>query len=147
MKLSDRKIKALKPTDKPARYSDGLGLFIEVRPTGSKQWRMAYRFEGKQKLLSFGKYPIVTLARARELCIDGKRELSEGIDPRAQAMIARAEYIAQTEHTFEKIAAEYVEKRRKGGLSRPHCKRKDGFFDSPAQILASYPSERSLRRA
>ena len=63
MKLNDRKIKALKPAEKPKRYSDGLGLFIEVKPTGSKLWRMAYRYEGKQKLLSFGKYPIITIAR------------------------------------------------------------------------------------
>ena len=51
---------------------------------GSKLWKMAYRFGGKQKLLSFGAYPIVTLSRAREKCIDAKRQLSEGIDPRAQ---------------------------------------------------------------
>ena len=139
MKLNDRKIKALKPIDKPKRYSDGLGLFIEVKPTGSKLWRMAYRFEGKQKLLSFGKYPIITLARARELCIEAKRELSEGIDPRAKAVIARAEYVAQTEHTFEKIAAEYLEKRRKEGVSKTTMQKKRWFIRLACADLGSIP--------
>lgn len=139
MKLNDRKIKALKPTQKPKRYSDGLGLFIEVKPTGSKLWRMAYRFEGKQKLLSFGKYPIITLARARELCIEAKRELSEGIDPRAKAVIARAEFVAQTEHTFEKIAAEYLEKRRKEGLSKTTMQKKRWFIRLACADLGSIP--------
>lgn len=85
MKLSDLKIKGIRPGSKPVRFSDGLGLYFEVTPAGSKLWKMAYRFGQKQKTLSFGKYPITTLARAREKCREAKTLLADGIDPMAQA--------------------------------------------------------------
>ncbi len=139
MKLNDRKIRNLKPESRPVRHSDGYGLFLEVTPKGSKLWKMAYRFGGKQKLLSFGAYPIVTLSRAREKCIDAKRQLSEGIDPRAQAAEVKAQQIAKTEHTFEKIAAEYVEKRRKEGLSKTTIQKKEWFIQLACADLGKIP--------
>ena len=54
MPLTDVRIRSLKPADKPHKYSDGGGLFLFIPPSGSKLWRMAYRFEGKSRLLSFG---------------------------------------------------------------------------------------------
>jgi Arm domain-containing DNA-binding protein len=57
MPLTDLAIKRMKPADRPFRKSDGGGLFIEVKPRGSKLWRMAYRFGGKQKLDSEGRSP------------------------------------------------------------------------------------------
>ena len=59
MPLTDLKIKSLKPAEKPYKAADGGGLYIQVTPTGSKLWRMRYRFDGKQQLLSFGAYPDV----------------------------------------------------------------------------------------
>ncbi|MCJ8311325.1 MAG: DUF4102 domain-containing protein, partial [Rhizobiaceae bacterium] len=61
MSLTDTKVRNLKPSEKIARYSDGAGLYLQVTPKGSKLWRMAYRYAGKQKTLSFGKYPEITL--------------------------------------------------------------------------------------
>ena len=55
-----------KPTTKPYKISDGLGLYIEIRPNGSRYWRMKYRFAGKEKLLALGVYPDVSLEEARE---------------------------------------------------------------------------------
>lgn len=57
MPLSDSKIRNLKRPDRVLKLSDGGGLYLHVTPNGSKHWRLAYRFEGKQKLLSFGPYP------------------------------------------------------------------------------------------
>lgn len=54
MPLTDLKIRALKPEAKSRKYADGGNLYLEVRPTGSKLWKMAYSFAGKQKTLSFG---------------------------------------------------------------------------------------------
>ena len=65
MPLTDVRIRSLKPADKPHKYSDG-GLFLFIPPSDSKLWRMAYRFEGKSRLLSFGAYPAVSLKDARE---------------------------------------------------------------------------------
>jgi integrase len=65
-KLTDHKIKALKPSGKAEKHFDGGGLFLFISPTGSKLWRMAYRVNGKAQTATFGAYPLVTLAKARE---------------------------------------------------------------------------------
>ena len=63
--LTDTQIRNLKPAEKAKKYADGGGLYLYVAKTGSKLWRMAYRFNDKEKLLSFGEYPIVSLKDAR----------------------------------------------------------------------------------
>ncbi len=55
--LTDTKVKALKAKDKPYKVFDARGLYLQVRPNGSKYWRFKYRFAGKEKLLAFGTYP------------------------------------------------------------------------------------------
>lgn len=61
------KIRALKLEPKTRKYADGGNMDLEVKPNGSKLWKMAYSFDGKQKTLSFGPYPVTPLAKAREL--------------------------------------------------------------------------------
>lgn len=61
MPLTDKACKAAAPTDKPYKISDAHGLFLQVHPNGSKYWRYKYRYMGKEKLLSFGVYPEVSL--------------------------------------------------------------------------------------
>lgn len=76
--LTDSKCRAIKPTDKPQKISDGGGLFLYVTPQGSKLWRCAYRLDGKQQTASFGAYPAVTLQEARQQCDELKRKLRTG---------------------------------------------------------------------
>ena len=76
MALTNIKCKSAKPKDKPYKMFDGGGLYLLVNPTGSKLWRMKYRYLGKEKLLSFGSYPIVTLADARDEKNEAKKLLS-----------------------------------------------------------------------
>lgn len=57
MPLTDAKIKNLKAKEKPYKTADFGGLYVEVRPTGARLWRLKYRFEGREKRLSFGAYP------------------------------------------------------------------------------------------
>ena len=66
MALSDSAIRKAKPADKPIRLFDGGGLYLEISPSGSKLWRLKYRFAGKEKRLALGIYPDVSLAGARE---------------------------------------------------------------------------------
>lgn len=73
-------IKALKPASKPCKKSDSGGLFILVQPNGGKTWRFAYRFEGKQKLLSGGPFPETVLLAARSWREMMKHELALGMD-------------------------------------------------------------------
>ncbi|HNK33365.1 MAG TPA: Arm DNA-binding domain-containing protein, partial [Plasticicumulans sp.] len=66
MPLTDTAIRAAKPADKPVRLFDSAGLYLEVAPSGGKWWRWKYRWDGKEKRLSFGVYPDVPLKVARE---------------------------------------------------------------------------------
>ena len=65
-KLTDTFLRGLKATGQVQKKADGGGLYIRVSPTGGKLWRMAYSFDGKQKTLSFGAYPAVSLKDARQ---------------------------------------------------------------------------------
>ena len=85
MALSDTQLRALMPQDRPRKLSNGGGLHVMVTPNGSKLWRLAYRFHGKQKLLALGAYPAVTLGQARGKRDDTKRLLAQGVDPSVQA--------------------------------------------------------------
>lgn len=107
MPLTDTAIKAFKPEAKPRKYADGGGLFLLVQPHGSKLWRMKYRFDGKEKLLSFGDYPAVSLRAARARREDARELLAQGIDPSEHRKEAKAQRMAETEHTLEAIAREW----------------------------------------
>jgi len=98
--LNDMALRNLQPAEKPYRRADGGGLFIQVEKGGSKLWRIAYRFRGKQKLLSGGPYPAVGLSAARRWRDDVKEQLARGEDPSA---VRRAQKVA-TDNSFEKIA-------------------------------------------
>ena len=113
MPLNDTRLRQLKPKDKAYKIADGGGLLIQVMPNGSKLWRLRYRIDGKERVASFGAYPDVTLARARERRRETKALVAEGIDPVRKAKADKAERQAASEQTFAKIAAELVEKLRK----------------------------------
>ncbi|ELP2457966.1 DUF4102 domain-containing protein, partial [Salmonella enterica] len=81
MMLNARKVEAAKGKEKSYKLFDGGGLYLQVEPNGSRYWRMKYRFAGKEKRLSFGVYPTVTLADARQKREDAKKLLVAGEDP------------------------------------------------------------------
>ena len=76
MPLTDTQLRNVKPREKPFKLADGGGLYLMVTPQGSKLWRLAYRFAGKQKTLAFGAYPTVTLEKARDGRAAAKRVLA-----------------------------------------------------------------------
>ena len=81
MPLTASQVKTAKPSSKPFKMADGHGLFLLVNPNNSKYWRMKYRFSGKEKLLSFGVYPDVSLSEARVLAEEARRVLRNKEDP------------------------------------------------------------------
>lgn len=109
MRLTDKTCKAVKPESKPYKLSDGGGLYLEVTSTGSKYWRMKYRFLGKEKKLSIGVYPAVTLAAARLARDDAKRMLAKKIDPSSAKQEEKRQMALNAENTFEAIAREWHE--------------------------------------
>ena len=80
MKLTDSIIKAAKPRDKRYNLPDGKGLTLWVQPDGQKNWRFRYYFQDKEKMLSLGHYPAVSLAAARKEHTRFKLLLTQGID-------------------------------------------------------------------
>ena len=79
--LSDMQIRTAKPEKKDVKLFDGGGLFLLVTKSGGKLWRLKYRYNGKEKLLSFGVYPDISLAVARNKRDEAKQVLTQGIDP------------------------------------------------------------------
>ena len=103
MSLTDTAIRGVKAADKPQKLFDGNGLFLFVAPSGVKSWRVKYRFQGREKLLTLGTYPQLSLKEAREACAAAKKQLHAGVDPSAEKKLkARS---AQT--TFEAVAREW----------------------------------------
>lgn len=121
-KLTDIVIRQAKKEKATYRKSDGKGLYIEIRPNGSKYWRMAYRFNGKQKTLALGVYPDVGLSEARSGCTDARKLLRKSIDPVYEKHKLEAERKAACENSFEAIAREWHEV-RKGGWSARHAEK------------------------
>jgi hypothetical protein len=80
MALSDTAIRTAKPSDKPYKLSDEKGLFLLITANGSKYWRLKYRIGGKEKLLSLGTYPDVSLKDARERREEARKLLANDVD-------------------------------------------------------------------
>ncbi|MEX0828236.1 MAG: integrase arm-type DNA-binding domain-containing protein, partial [Haliea sp.] len=109
MPLSEMAARKAKPADKPYKLTDGGGLFLLVRPNGSKLWKQKYRFDGKEKSLAFGPYPLVTIAEARQKRDEAKRLLLGNVDPSAQKRRERAAAITAARNTFGLVAEEQLE--------------------------------------
>ncbi len=104
--LTDMQVLKAKPQGKPVTLFDGGGLFLLVTPSGGKLWRFKYRYEEKAKLLSFGAYPEISLAEARQRRDETRRQLAHSIDPGAVRKAKKQAETAETE-TFEVIAREW----------------------------------------
>ncbi|EBK2973257.1 DUF4102 domain-containing protein [Salmonella enterica] len=102
MALTDTAIRKIKPTEKPFKMADSSGLYLLIKPNGSKLWYMKYRIDGKEKKLSFGPYPDVSLFKARQLRDTARAKVREGADPSADKKIAQQK--KKNGHTFRQIA-------------------------------------------
>lgn len=112
MPLTDTAIRNAKPSDKPTRLFDGGGLYLEIAPSGGKWWRLKYRFAGKEKRISLGVYPDVSLAIARKRRDDAREKLAAGIDPsEAKRADKRAVRLAAT-NSFEAVALGWMDERK-----------------------------------
>ncbi len=105
MPLTDTAIRSAKPKEKTFKLFDGGGLYLEVNPAGGKWWRWKYRCGGKEKRLSFGVYPDVSLKVAREKRDAARQQLAAGTDP---AEARKAGKLAQAgAESFEAVAREW----------------------------------------
>ena len=110
MSLTDTGIRRSKIIDKPYKMFDSRGLFLLVSPNGGKWWRFRYRFEGKEKLISLGTYPDVSLEEARELREAERKKLAKQIDPSSNRKKTKAALTAKQKDSFETVAREWIDK-------------------------------------
>lgn len=110
MPLTDTALKTAKPQEKLYRLSDSGGLYIEIAPSGGKWWRLKYRFEGKEKRLSLGTYPEVSLKDARVRRDEARKLVAAGVDPSAHRQATKAAREAENANTFEVVAREWFSK-------------------------------------
>lgn len=112
--LTDSKIKAAAtPSDRPYKLYDRDGLFILVNTTGAKWWRFKYRINSKEKLLSLGVYPDVSLALARTKRDEARRLLATGVDPSQERRDKKQEASVAHEYLFKSVATEWLALRSK----------------------------------
>ena len=104
MPLTDTAIKKAKPADRPVKLSDGKGLYLLVNPVGSKLWRWKYRVLGKEKVMSLGMYPDVSLAQARDGVENARKVLAAGNDPMAIRKAHKVASRTAAENSFEAVA-------------------------------------------
>lgn len=97
-------------------------MHILITPSGGKWWRLSYRYKGKQKTISLGTYPGVSLAKARELRDSAKRSLLEGLDPSELRKAAKRSEEVGDEHSFEYLAREWLQIKAKIWVESTHQK-------------------------
>lgn len=155
MALTDVRIRQAKPAGKTYRLADSGGLFIEVRPNGSKFWRYAYRIEKKPNLYAVGVYPEVTLQQAREEHIKARALVKSGRHPARERALKRLEVIQINKETFEATAEEWFaskcavapEGKKKGrpGWSKTHENKVRGYLDNEVYPRLGNLSLRSIK--
>jgi integrase len=110
MPLSARKIE----TATPGRHGDGRGLFLYVKPSGSRSWVLRYQMWGRRRDLGLGAYPDVSLAVARDRAAEARRLIAEGADPITKKQQAKPK-------TFREAASELIERKRPGWKNAKHA--------------------------
>lgn len=111
MALTDAKIRAAKPDEKPYKLADSGNMFLLVHPNGSRYWRLRYRFLGKEKTLALGVYPEVSLSEAREKRDEARKLIAADIDPCEQKRVKKS--VPDTAHTFEVVARQWHSSNKK----------------------------------
>ena len=113
MPLTDTAIRKAKPGDKPVKLADGGGLYLLLRPNGSRWWRWDYRrpVTGTRNTLSLGTYPDTTLADARVRRDEARRLLATGVDPGENRKATKAAGVERAANSFEVVAREWLSKR------------------------------------
>ena len=105
--LTNIEVRSAKPASKAYRLYDHDGLYLEVTTTGSKYWRLKYRFEGKEKRLALGVYDAVSLVAAREKTARAREQLVNGVDPGELRKSGKQAEIAAVSDSFEAVAREW----------------------------------------
>lgn len=111
MPLTDIKIRQSKVGNKPRKLTDGHGLYLEIRPNGSKLWRYRYRIAGRENLFAIGEYPSISLQEARKTRDEARDLVKQGVHPSHARQETLAKQLAKNVNTFESVAREWLGKK------------------------------------
>jgi len=139
MVLTAKAVDAAKPREKPYKLTDGQGLYLLVMPTGGRLWRMNYRFGNRQKTLSFGYYPDVSLAKARERRTVAREALADGLDPTEVRKAKAREAKAKSEETFKAIGEEWFARLELQGRAQKTLEKMRWLLDMSYPLIGDRP--------
>ena len=139
MSLTDRAVRNAGPKEKAYKLADRDGLHLLVMTNGSRLWRMNYRYEGKQKTLSYGPYPGLSLKDARDKHISARKLLSDGTDPAVHAKLEKMKQHIANANTFGAIADEWLAKIEREGRAETTMKKNRWLIDHVRPYLGNRP--------
>ena len=139
MALSNLALSKAKPRSKGYRLADGDGLHLLVQPTGSKLWQLRYKLHGKENVLSFGRYPVVSLLEARKKRDDAKKLIAKGIDPADQRRLDKITAETARRQTFGLVAEEYIERMEANGAASATIVKTRWLLENLAARLSKRP--------
>lgn len=139
MPLTDLKIRKAKIDAKAYKLADSGGLFLLVKPNGSRLWQQKYRYLGKERLLSHGKYPNVSLAQARQKRDDARALMADGGDPSVQKRLDQIEAETQARTTFLLVAEEFIQQAYDRELAEATMRKKVWHIHTLAEPLHHRP--------
>lgn len=139
MRLSALAIRNAKPRETPYKLGDGGGLYLLIKPNSTRLWRMNYAYMGRQKTLSFGEWPLISLAEAREKREEAKRYLAAGNDPSEERKLEQMRAELAARNTFRAIAEEWYLKNEREGLSSITLAKIRWLLDKAYATLANRP--------
>lgn len=145
MGLTAVAIKAAKGGAKQYKLADSDGLYLLVKPSGGRYWRINYRFRGFHRTLAFGAWPEVALIDARQKRDEARREIARGIDPGEKLKLDRIAAKIAAAITFRSVAEEWLTKTQKEGLSAITLKKIGCFWLLPLKSLVIGQSPKSRR--
>ena len=110
--LTDAKIRTAKPNKNAHKLADSHGLYLEIKPNGSKLWRYRYRIAGKENIFAIGTYPLVSLSDARTERDKAKQLVKQGTHPAHNRQNKKAAQLANNTNTIEVVAREWTEQHK-----------------------------------
>lgn len=140
MSLNVQEIKGFLPTQKPYKKADAGGLYLLVKPNGSKLWHFKYRFGGKEKKMPLGAFPEVGLGEARRMRDRARLKVADGIDPMRERKREKAQIKLGAENTFESVAKAYIDHKMVGeGRAEGTLKKARWFLELLKPAIGSQP--------
>jgi integrase len=141
MPLTDTRIRALRRSQKPGKFTDGGGLYLEVRTTGALLWRYRYRIGGKENLYAIGAYPEVSLKEARDLRDQARKLVRQGVHPAHHRKAEKLRQQYANANTFKAVAEEWLADKKKDWTDRTYRQRKNLLEGDVFPQIGSLPMD------